>query len=154
MAPLLVVGKDTSIEELVRRMTSLGEDRIILVEEGDGSIAGLISLGDLARHLKDTRRSDFHMHSRPVQSKGYRASRTRHGGRSILHQVTAETAGDIMDPQIIYCSPEDRLSHAGEKMIDGHVIKILPVMDRSNKLVGALHLLDVIQYLLEHPSQD
>ena len=152
--PLLIVSTDMPIEELVRQMTSLDEDRIILVEEA-GAIVGLISLGDLARHLRNTRSSDHNLHSLPLPHfRGYRGRNVRHSGRDILHTVTAETAGDIMRTQLRFCRPEDPLSVATHTMLDGEVIKLLPVLNQDGSLAGTLHLLDLMEYLLTHPSQD
>ena len=58
--PLLVVSEDLPIAELVDRMTRLADDRIILVADQSERIQGLISLGDLARHLKHTRSTELH----------------------------------------------------------------------------------------------
>ncbi len=153
--PLLVVSESLPLPALVDQMTSLAEDRIILVEDGQHRIQGLISLGDLARHLKHTRRSDFHLHSQPPPSKApYRGNFTRYSGREILHHVTAETAGEIMKYPIRHCSPADPLSHAIHQMLDGNIIKILPVLDQQGTVVGSLHLLDIMEYLLTTSSPD
>ncbi len=153
--PLLVVSESLPIPALVDQMTNLAEDRIILVEDGEHRIQGLISLGDLARHLKHTRRSDFHLHSQPPQARiPYRGKFSRYSGREILHHVTAETAGEIMKFPIRSCSPEDPLSHAIHQMLDGDIIKILPVLDRSGRLVGSIHLLDIMEYMLTNSSPE
>ena len=153
--PLLVVPEDLPIPSLVEQMTNLSEDRIILVEDIDHRIQGLISLGDLARHLKHTKRSDFYLHSQPPMKRApYRGELARYSGREILHHVTADTAGEIMKKHIRFCQPDDALSHAIHQMMDGEIIKILPVMNPDGTLAGSLHLRDIMEYLLKTSSPD
>ena len=153
--PLLVVSEDLPIAELVDRMTRLADDRIILVADQSERIQGLISLGDLARHLKHTRSTELHFHSQPpAQKRSYKGRNIRHSGREILHQITAETAGDIMCKEIRSCRPDEQLSEAIHKMLDGEVIKILPVVNENGSLAGSIHLLDIMQYFINTVSAD
>ena len=39
-------------------------------------------------------------------------------------------------------------------MLDGEVIKILPVVNENGSLAGSIHLLDIMQYLINTVSAD
>ncbi|MCB1305997.1 MAG: CBS domain-containing protein [Leptospiraceae bacterium] len=151
--PLLVVPADADLSALVSRLIQLKDDRIALVEK-QGKIVGMISVGDLARHLKSTRNEEFYFHGGLAnEPEDYIHSQARYGGREILHSVTATTVEDIMSTDLRYCSPEEDLATAIRRMMQGSVIKVLPVLDAERKLKGSLHILDIMEFLLESPGK-
>ncbi|VAX33602.1 hypothetical protein MNBD_NITROSPIRAE03-993 [hydrothermal vent metagenome] len=126
--PITVHG-DATIDEVVEKMLAFQRDRAIYVIDGEGILTGMISLGDISRHLL---------------SEGVYHGESHMPGRSILSTSMAEKAGDIMTRAVITTRPEDELDSMIKKMIDLR-LKVIPVVDSSGKLLASINLLDIFK---------
>ena len=125
----ITVDDDATIDEVVEKMLVFQRDRAVYVIDGDGILTGIISLGDISRHLL---------------SEGIYHGESHMPGRSILSTFMAEKAVDIMTRSVITTLPEEELNSMIKKMID-HRLKIIPVVDSSGKLLASINLLDMFE---------
>ena len=125
----ITVSEDATLDEVVRKMLSFHRDRAVYVIDREGILRGIISLGDISRHLL---------------SEGVYHGERHIPGRRILSTFMAEKAADIMTRSIIATSPEEGLDRMVEKMID-HGLKVMPVVDSEGKLLGSINLLDIFE---------
>ncbi len=125
----ITVDEDATIDEVVDRMLTHQRDRAVYVVDKEGMLAGIISLGDISRHLL---------------SEGIYHGESHIPGRSILSTFMAEKAADIMTKSVITTMPDEELNSMIKKMID-HRLKVIPVVDGSGKLIASVNLLDVFE---------
>ncbi|NOZ24779.1 MAG: CBS domain-containing protein [Nitrospirae bacterium] len=125
----ITVDEDATIDEVVEKMLSFQRDRAVYVVDKDGRLAGIISLGDISRHLL---------------SEGIYHGESHIPGRSILSGFMAEKAADIMTRSVITALPDEELNSMIKKMID-HRLKVIPVVDGSGKLIASINLLDIFE---------
>ncbi|HEB76288.1 MAG TPA: CBS domain-containing protein [Nitrospirae bacterium] len=125
----ITVDEDATIDEVVDRMLTHQRDRAVYVVDKEGMLAGIISLGDISRHLL---------------SEGIYHGESHIPGRSILSTFMAEKAADIMTKSVVTTMPDEELNSMIKKMID-HRLKVIPVVDGSGKLIASVNLLDVFE---------
>lgn len=130
--PITVYG-DATIDEVVDKMLAFQRDRAVYVIDGEGILTGIISLGDISRHLL---------------SEGIYHGESHMPGRSILSTFQAEKAADIMTRAVITTLPEEELNSMIKKMIDLR-LKVIPVVDSSGKLLASINLLDIFELKAE-----
>ena len=63
------------------------------------------------------------------------------------------TAADIMQRDVVVCSPQDSLREAMELMMENHVTGI-PVMDSRARCVGLISASDILNYEQEHSDAE
>lgn len=125
----ITVDDDATIDEVVDKMLTFQRDRAVYVIDREGILAGIISLGDISRHLL---------------SEGIYHGESHMPGRSILSTFMAEKAADIMTRSVITTLPEEELNSMIKKMID-HRLKVIPVVDANGKLLASINLLDIFE---------
>jgi len=125
----VTVDEDATIDEVVDKMLDFKRDRAVYVVDRAGLLTGIISLGDISRHLL---------------SEGIYHGESHMPGRSILSSFMAEKAADIMTRSVITTLPDEELNSMIKKMMD-HRLKVIPVVDSSGKLIASINLLDVFE---------
>ncbi len=129
----ITVDDDATIDEVVEKMLTFQRDRAVYVIDREGILTGIISLGDISRHLL---------------SEGIYHGESHMPGRSILSTFMAEKAADIMTRSVITTLPEEELNSMIKKMID-HRLKVIPVVDAGGKLLASINLLDIFELKAE-----
>ncbi|GBE36480.1 CBS domain protein [bacterium BMS3Bbin07] len=129
----ITVDDDATIDEVVEKMLAFQRDRAVYVIAREGILTGIISLGDISRHL--------------LAGGVYHGERHM-PGRSILSTFMAEKAADIMTRSVITTQPEEELNSLIKKMID-HRLKVIPVVDAKGKLLASINLLDIFELKAE-----
>lgn len=122
-----VVREQDSIREVLDKMLHHPHTRLMYVVDQDGVCMGIISLGALARHL-------FSSSFEPAVH-----------ARSVIAVLTAETAKHIMNRGLIYAGPEDEVEAVIKKMVKAG-IKEIPVLDKANRIIGDITMLDLLAY--------
>jgi CBS domain-containing protein len=126
----VTVHRDASLREILDTMLRHGEERAVFVVDDAGALAGVVSLGALARHV---------MHEGIAPQNGFSPA------TDILHYLTAENAADIMETEVVCCSLDDPLEDVRQKMLSRKVYKVLPVVDASYRIIGALNLIALLE---------
>ena len=114
------VGPSTPMKEVILEMTSkkLG---FTAVTEADGRLVGIITDGDLRRLLQKSP-----------------------GSEPVGHQVFALTAAEIMTKNPKTIDP-DALAAKAVQIMEEHAIMTLVVINRAQRVAGALHLHDLLR---------
>ena len=129
----VIVGEGNTILEVLEKMLTEKEERVVYVVDEDNRLQGIITTGKLAQHF-------FHEEISP--SRGF------HPSSSILHYLTAEQAKDIMERDVVYCTEEETLESAVAKMFGKRVKKTIPVVDNEMHIVDALNIITIMEYNL------
>lgn len=132
---IVFVYEDDSISEVLKKMVLHEEERLVYVLNRDEKLKGVISMGKLVRHL---------FNEEVAPENGFTPS------ANILHYLTAETAKDIMDTDVISCTKEESLESATTKMLSKHVKKIIPVVDEEMHVVDTLNIISLMELKLSH----
>lgn len=127
----VTVNKKDPLQSVMTVMLRHHEQRSVFVVDDAGSLSGVISVGELTRHL---------LHEGVAPHKGFSPS------SAILHYMTAENAGDIMDRNVHYCTLDEPLEEAVKKMIGKKIYKSLPVVDEAHRIVDLLSILSVLEF--------
>jgi len=128
----VTVREDATLQEVLDAMLRHREQRSVFVVDETGVLKGVISLGALARHF---------MHEGIAPAGGFAPS------TDILHYLTAENAGDIMNADVAFCTPDEPLEAAAQKMLGHQVYKMLPVLDEGRRIVAVLSLVALLESL-------
>jgi len=130
----VTVRKEATLREILEVMLRRREEREVFVVDDDGVLAGVITLGALARHV---------MHEGVAPPNGFSPA------TDILHYLTAENAGDIMEPEAAFCLRDEPLESAMRKMLGRKVYKVLPVVDGARRVIAVLDLITLLEYALD-----
>lgn len=130
----VVVKESDTIRSVVETMIANKEERGVYVVDENARLSGIISVGSLTRHI---------MHEEVSPHTGFTPA------ANILHYLTAEHAGDIMECDVISCSMDELLSTVAAKMSGKKLFKMLPVVDGEGHIVDLLNILDMLEYGFE-----
>ena len=130
----VTVRKEATLRQILDVMLRRREEREVFVVDNDGAVVGVIALGALARHI---------MHEGIAPQNGFSPS------TDILHYLTAENAGDIMEPGVAFCTKDESLDAALQKMLGPKVYKVLPVVDEGRRIVAVLDLITLLESVLD-----
>lgn len=118
---LPIVGKQASIAELVTALECYRHNRMLYVVDEYGRLEGAISLGRLVRQVHFVKEEPrIHSHY-------------------LLHQITNETAQDLMQRHPISTEMDESLGGLMERMIHANV-KEVPVLNGEGKIIGDITL--------------
>ncbi len=143
---VLTVRDDLSVAALAEFLVD-NEISGAPVEDADGQLVGVVSLHDLAAWemggdvaLPERSQPEFYLRGweerwNPEDLVGLRVAET---GR---------TVGEIMTPTILAIDEEATIPQVAQKMIDGHVHRLL--VTRERRVVGIITTTDLLGLLLE-----
>ncbi|KAB2958441.1 MAG: CBS domain-containing protein [Thermoanaerobaculia bacterium] len=117
------------------------------VEDAEGQLIGVVSLTDVARVLGG---HDQAVIDHPQPEYYLRGWEDRFNPEDVAGLRIAEsdlTVGEIMTPQVFAVEDEMPISKVAEKMIHGHLHRLLVTRDR--KVVGIISTSDLLGLLVE-----
>ncbi len=130
----VTVREEATLREVMETMLRHHEQRSVFVVDAEGVLRGVIAVGTLARHL---------LHEGIAPAQGFSPS------TAILHYLTAECAGDIMDKTVLSCTLEETLEEAMAKMLGKKLYKTLPVLDAEGHIVALLSVISILEFALD-----
>ena len=122
------IHKEASIEEVIDAMIGFEHSRLVYVLDDKDRLAGVISLGDLVRHV----------FSRSHVPKIH--------PRSIISMIVTKTADDIMRRNVLFTTENEEIGAVLKKMIHANV-KEIAVVDVDRRIVGDITMVDLLQYV-------
>ncbi len=125
-----IVHENADIKEVVDVMISFEQRRIIYVMDDEKKLAGLISLGILARHV-------FSQSHEPQIHP-----------RFLINMITAETAKDIMKRKTVVATENELVGMVLKRMIRTNVHE-MPVVDDEKRVVADITLIDLLRFLVK-----
>ena len=124
-----IVSKNTTLDEIIDAFARSAHSRLIYVVDDAKKIAGVISLGDLIRHVF------FHYHEQHQY-----IDKTQ-----LIKMATCETANDFMKKEPLVATTSDNIEDVLEKMIKYNA-KEIPVVDNEKRIVADLTMVDFLKY--------
>ena len=131
---LPLIHESSSLVEIIGVMKRSRQCRLLFVVDDEGKLMGTISIGVLVRHLF-SRGHEPQIHA-----------------RKLLHSITAETAGHIMQKRPIFAMEDDDIETMLKKMIKSNV-KEIAVVDKDKRVVGDLTFVDFLEFLAEETDE-
>ena len=122
-----VVSKRATVSEIIDAFAASDHSRILYVVDDEGSFRGVLSLGNMIRHVF------FHYHDPSIDS------------RSLVSMVVSETAGDFMQKEPMVAMLSDDIEAVLQRMID-HNVKEIPILDDEKRLVADLTIVDLLKH--------
>lgn len=134
---VVTVGTATSCKHVAQMMTERKVNAVPVVTT-DGHVLGMVSEADVLR--KEERLFRRLGTGLPRRSRRERA------------QALARNAGELMTSPAITIHPEAKLG-AAARLMNGHRIRRLPVVDPSGKLIGIVSRRDLLSVFLRPDEQ-
>ncbi len=133
------VAPDAPIADVVNLLVNQAY-RAVPVVDPDGRLLGIITDGDLLRRAGVPRAAQQH-------------ALTPEAFQALLAELRArdQTAADIMTRELITLQPDTSLAEA-MRIMTGHGLKRLPVVDSQGRLQGILSRIDVLRTLGQRPA--
>ena len=125
-----IVHENVSIKEVVEVMISFEPRRLLYVVDDEKKLAGIISLGILARHVFSP------SHEPQIHA------------RFLINMITAETAKDIMQRKTVVATENEQIGMVLKKMIRTNVHE-MPVVDDKERVVADITLIDLLRFLVK-----
>jgi CBS domain-containing protein len=122
-----VVPKRATVSEIIDAFAASDHSRILYVVDDEGSFRGVLSLGNMIRHVF------FHYHDPSIDS------------RSLVSMVVSETAGDFMQKEPMVAMLSDDVEAVLQRMID-HNVKEIPILDDEKRVVADLTIVDLLKH--------
>jgi CBS domain-containing protein len=122
-----VVPKRATVSEIIDAFAASDHSRILYVVDDEGSFRGVLSLGNMIRHVF------FHYHDPSIDS------------RSLVSMVVSETAGDFMQKEPMVTMLSDDVEAVLQRMID-HNVKEIPILDDEKRVVADLTIVDLLKH--------
>jgi CBS domain-containing protein len=122
-----VVSKRATVSEIIDAFAASDHSRILYVVDDEGSFRGVLSLGNMIRHVF------FHYHDPSIDS------------RSLVSMVVSETAGDFMQKEPMVAMLSDDVEAVLQRMID-HNVKEIPILDDEKRVVADLTIVDLLKH--------
>ena len=122
-----VVSKRATVSEIIDAFAASDHSRILYVVDEEGSFRGVLSLGNMIRHVF------FHYHDPSIDS------------RSLISMVVSETAGDFMQQEPMVTMLSDDVEAVLQRMID-HNVKEIPILDDEKRVVADLTIVDLLKH--------
>jgi CBS domain-containing protein len=125
--PLPVISEQASTEEVINAFAGSIHTRLLYVLDGEGKLAGVISLGRLVRHVFNS------YHEPKIHS------------RHLLNTIFSDTAQHLMQKETISALIEEDVEEVLQRMINTNA-KEVAVLDQENRLVADLTMVDMLKY--------
>jgi CBS domain-containing protein len=122
-----VVPKRATVSEIIDAFAASDHSRILYVVDDEGSFRGVLSLGNMIRHVF------FHYHDPSIDS------------RSLVSMVVSETAGDFMQKEPMVTMLSDDVEAVLQRMID-HNVKEIPILDDEKRVIADLTIVDLLKH--------
>jgi CBS domain-containing protein len=122
-----VVPKRATVSEIIDAFAASDHSRILYVVDDEGSFRGVLSLGNMIRHVF------FHYHDSSIDS------------RSLVSMVVSETAGDFMQKEPMVTMLSDDVEAVLQRMID-HNVKEIPILDDEKRVIADLTIVDLLKH--------
>jgi CBS domain-containing protein len=122
-----VVPKRATVSEIIDAFAASDHSRILYVVDDEGRFRGILSLGNMIRHVF------FHYHDPSIDS------------RSLVSMVVSETAGDFMQKEPMVTMLSDDVEAVLQRMID-HNVKEIPILDDEKRVVADLTIVDLLKH--------
>ena len=126
---LPLIQEKAKIEEVIDTMIRFQHSRLLYVVDDDKKLTGTISLGLLARHVFSA------SHEPQIHP------------RFLINMITAETAKDIMQKNLVVTTEEEKVEVVLRRMIRTNA-KEIPVLDKEKRVVADLTIVDLLKFLL------
>jgi CBS domain-containing protein len=124
---LAYVSPEAEVQEIISAFTKAEHARLVYVVDNEKRLSGVISLGNLSRHLF------FHHCNKAIDNL------------HLISMATSETAADFVDRPTIAANLSESIEPVLERMLSAG-IKEIPVLDETGHLVGDLTLVDILQH--------
>jgi len=121
-----VVSPEAEVKEIISAFARAEHARLVYVVDNEKRLSGVISLGNLSKHLL------FHHCSKAIDNL------------HLISMATSETAADFIDRPMIAAQLFETIEPVLERMLSAG-IKEIPVLDEQGRLVGDLTLVDILQ---------
>ena len=125
-----IIHENATIKEVVDVMISFEPRRIIYVLDDEKKLAGLISLGILARHVFSP------SHEPQIHP------------RFLINMITAETAKDIMKRKTVIATENEQVGIVLKRMIRTNAHE-MPIVDDEKRVVADITLIDLLRFLIK-----
>ena len=122
-----VVHTRATVSEIIDAFAASDHSRILYVVDDEWRFKGIISLGNMIRHVF------FHYHDPSIDSQ------------SLVSMVVSETAGDFMQREPIFAIHSEKVEDVLQRMIDNNV-KEIPILDDEKRVVADLTIVDLLKY--------
>ncbi len=123
--PLAHVSPKAGVKEIIAAFAKARHARLVYVADKEKRLSGMISLGNLVKHLF------FHLHSAEIDNL------------HLMSMAISETAADFIDRPVIVAHLSESIEQVLERMLTAG-IKAIPVVDDRGRLVGDLTLVDIL----------
>ena len=123
-----VVSKQATVSKIIDAFAVSDHSRVLYVVDDEWRFIGVLSLGNMIRHVF------FHYHD-PSSIDS----------RSIISMVVSETAGDFMQREPIFAIYSEDVEDILQRMID-HNVKEIPILDDEKRVVADLTIVDLLKY--------
>ena len=125
-----IIHENASIKEVVDVVIGFEHRRLFYVVDDEKKLAGLISLGILARHVFSP------SHEPQIHA------------RFLINMITAETAKDIMKRKTVVATENEQVGMVLKRMISTNVHE-MPVVDDEKRVVADITLIDLLRFLVK-----
>jgi CBS domain-containing protein len=124
-----LVSEKATLGHIIDAFADGTHSRLLYVVGDNERLVGVISLGDLIRHVF------FHYH----EQVSYVDS------RNLVKMAVCETAKDFMHKELLCATVSENIEDVLEKMIR-HNAKEIPVLDDKKRIVADLTMVDLLKY--------
>jgi len=123
---LPVIREEAAIEDVIEAFSGSTHARVLYILDDQGRLVGVISLGQLVRHVF----SAFHEPSIHP--------------RRLMGLIASETAGDLMRNKTVTARLDEQATDVLQRMIRANV-KEIAVIDDDRQVVADLTMVDFLQ---------
>lgn len=123
---LPIIQKEAAIEEVIDAFAGSTHTRVLYVLDDHGRLVGIISLGQLVRHV-------FSAYHEPAIHP-----------RRLMGLIASETAGDLMRNETVFARLGEQVTDVLQRMIRANV-KEIAVLDDDRRVVADLTMVDFLQ---------
>ncbi len=122
---LATVPPGAALPEIIKAFAGAEHARLVYVVGKDQHLIGVISLGNLAKHLL------FHHNGKAIDNL------------HLMSMATSETALDFIDRPVVSAHLAETIEPVLERMLSAD-IKEIPVLDEQGQVVADLTLVDIL----------
>ncbi len=126
-----VVPKGATVSEIIDAFAASEHSRILYIVDDERRFIGVLSLGNMIKHV--------FFHYRDPSSID---------SRSIISMAVSETAGDFMQREPVFAIYSEDVEDVLQRMID-HNVKEIPIIDDEKRVVADLTVVDLLKYYKE-----
>ena len=126
-----VVPQKASVSEIIDAFAASEHSRILYIVDDERRFIGVLSLGNMIKHV--------FFHYRDPSSID---------SRSIISMAVSETAGDFMQREPVFAIYSEDVEDVLQRMID-HNVKEIPIIDDEKRVVADLTVVDLLKYYKE-----